>query len=206
MTFKKNVFINCPFDPKYINDLLKPMLFALIKNGLNPRLSLEVSDSGQVRLEKITGIIKTCKFSIHDLSIVKSSKANEYARMNMPFELGIDYGLRHSGIDPFNTKQFLILGSAKFDYMTAVSDINGFDIKVHNNDTQDIFACIYTWSSETLGIFKQAPPLKTFYDFTDFNASLYDEKFAEFGKENLAKNYIENITIPEYISEIHDRI
>ncbi len=206
MSFEKSVFINSPFDVTYINDILKPMMYVIIKNGFNPRLSLEVSDSGQVRLEKITDIIKNCKYSIHDLSIVKSKKAKEFARMNMPFELGIDYGLRKSGIDLLNTKQFLILEATKYDYMKAISDINGFDIKVHSNDTEKLFDCLYSWTSETLKINKQDPPLKMFYDFVDYNTSLFEEKLKEYGKEKLAKNYIEKISIPEYIQEIRERI
>ncbi len=54
----------------------------------------------------------------------------------MPFELGIDYGLRKSGNTSLNTKQFLILEANRYDYMKAISDINGFDIKVHSNDTE----------------------------------------------------------------------
>lgn len=205
MSFAKSVFINCPFDFTYINDLLKPMIYVVVKNGFSPRLSLEVSDSGQMRLDKITEIIKNCKYSIHDLSIVKSTKADEFARMNMPFELGIDYGLRNSGVSPLNTKQFLILEATKYDYMKAVSDISGFDIKVHNNDTEKLFDCLYTWSSETLKINKQDPPLKLFYDFLDFNKSLFDEKMKEFKSKKLAKNYIEKVSIPEYIREIQER-
>lgn len=193
-------------DTAYINDILKPMMYVLIKNGFNPRLSLEVSDSGQVRLEKITAIIKSCRYRIHDLSMVKSKKANEFARMNMPFELGIDYGLRKSGIVLLHTKQFLILEATKYDYMKAVSDINGFDIKVHSNDTEKLFDCMYSWISETLKINKQEPPLKMFYNFADFNASLFDEKLKKYGTEELAKNYIDKISIPEYLQEIRDRI
>ena len=206
MTFEKNVFINCPFDKTYINDLLKPILYVIVKNGFYPRLSLEVSDSGQVRLQKITDIIKYCKYSIHDLSIVKSKKAEEFARMNMPFELGIDYGLRNCGIGNLNEKKFLILEATKYDYMKAISDISGFDIKVHGNETEKIFDCMYTWSSETLKINKQDPPLKIYYDFIDFNTSLYEEKLDEFASDELAKNYIEKISIPEYIDEIRDSI
>lgn len=206
MSFVKNVFINCPFDETYINNLLKPILYVTIKNGLTPRLSLEVSDSGEARLEKIIEIIRSCKYGIHDLSIVKSKKSNEFARMNMPFELGIDYGLRKSGVAPLNTKQFLILEATKYDYMKAVSDINGFDIKVHGNNTEKIFDCLYSWSSETLKINKQDPPLKIFYDFLDFNTSLFEEKVREFGSDKLAKNYIEKISIPEYIQEIQERL
>jgi hypothetical protein len=205
MSFTKNVFINCPFDDTYINNLLKPVLYVVIKNGLSPRLSLEVSDSGQVRLQKITEIIASCKYSIHDLSIVKAKKANEFARMNMPFELGIDYGLRKSGIPLLNAKQFLILEATKYDYMKAISDINGFDIKAHGNNTEKIFECLYSWFSETLKIRKQDPPLKIFYDFVDFNTSLFEEKVSELGSDKLAKNYIEKISIPEYIQEIQER-
>lgn len=206
MSFEDSVFINCPFDQSYINDLLKPALFFLVKSRLNPRLSLEVSDSGQIRLEKIADIIRNCKFSIHDLSLVKAKKVGEFARMNMPFELGIDYGLRNSGLKPFDEKKFLILEATKYDYQKALSDINGFDVKVHNNNTERIFECLYSWGSETLGITKQIPPLKFFYDFTDFNTSLFEEKLNEFGKESIAKNYIEKISIPEYIGEVKERI
>lgn len=205
MSFEKSVFINCPFDKEYINDILKPILFVVIRNSLAPRLSLEISDSGQARLQKITNLIKSCKYSIHDLSIVKSKKANEYARMNMPFELGIDYGLRNSGIKQMKEKKFLILEAKKYDYMKAISDINCFDIKVHDNESLKAIECVYSWLSETLKIFKQLPPLKMHYDFMDFNANLYDEKMHEFDSEILASNYIEKISISEYISEIKER-
>lgn len=206
MSFENNVFINCPFDNTYINDLLKPMLYVIVKNGYIPRLTLEIADSGQLRLEKIIDIIKDCRYGIHDLSIVKSKKAKEFARMNMPFELGIDYGLRKSNIKPLDSKQFLILEAVKYDYMKAISDINAFDIKVHGNNTEKLFECLYSWSSETLKINKQDPPLKLFYDYVDFNAKLFDEKFNELGSEKLTINYIENLSIPEYILEITERL
>lgn len=206
MSFDECVFINCPFDNSYITDILKPTLYILIKNGFHPRLSLEVSDSGEVRLQKITDIIKICKYSIHDLSIVKSKKANEFARMNMPLELGIDYGLRNSGMLRLDEKKFLILEAVKYDYMKAISDINGFDIKVHGNKTEKVFECLYSWSSETLKINKQDPPRKIFFDYMEFNASLFDEKVRQYGSDDLAKNYIEQISIPEYINEIKERL
>ena len=171
MSFEQSVFINCPFDESYIDDLLKPILYILVKNGLSPRLSLEIADSGQIRLQKIIKIIKSCKYSVHDLSIVKSKKANEFARMNMPFELGIDYGLRNSDLPDLREKQFLILEANKYDYMKAISDINGFDIKVHKNETQEIFRCLYSWLSETIKIKKQDPPRKIYYDFIGNNLS-----------------------------------
>lgn len=48
MSFDKNIFINCPFDKTFIDDLLKPIVYVIVKNGFTPRLSLEISDSGYV--------------------------------------------------------------------------------------------------------------------------------------------------------------
>jgi hypothetical protein len=67
MNFTNSVFINCPFDNEYL-PLLKPLLFILIKLGFNPRIALERSDSGEIRLNKILELIESSKFSIHDLS------------------------------------------------------------------------------------------------------------------------------------------
>ena len=202
LSFDKNIFINCPLDELYINDLLKPMLFFIVQNGFNPRLSLEISDSSQIRLEKITKIIKECKYSIHDLSKVRAKEVNEYARMNMPFELGIDYGIKSMNDESLSKKQFLILEAVKYDYMKALSDINGMDIKVHENKTETIFECLYTWTSETLKLSGQKPPLKSFYDYTDFNTQLFEDKLKEYKLEKYAINYIEKISIPEYIQVI----
>ena len=201
-SFETNVFINCPFDEGFINDLLKPILFCLISNGLTPRMSLEISDSGEFRLKKITEIIKQCKYSIHDLSIVKSKKVGEYSRMNMPFELGIDFGLRNSEVKPLEEKKFLILEAVKYDYQKAISDISGMDIKVHGNETRKVFDCIYSWLSETVKISGQKPPLAYSYEFADFNAELFDETLLKYNDESIAKDYIENISIFEYIDEI----
>jgi len=125
--------------------------------------------------------------------------------MNMPFELGIDYGLRNSGVCLLDTKKFLILES-KYDYQKALSDINGFDIKVHDNDTEKIFDCLYTWLSETLKLNKKSPPLQMFNDFINFNSSLFNEKKIQFGSKKIAINYVEKVSIPEYIHEVRDSL
>ncbi|MBV7439960.1 hypothetical protein KRX57_00840 [Weeksellaceae bacterium TAE3-ERU29] len=123
--------------------------------------------------------------------------------MNMPFELGIDWGIKEV---LKSEKQFLILEAEKYDYMKALSDINGLDVKVHENNIETLFECLYEWLSETLKIRKQDPPLKLYYDFIDYNASLFEEKLLEFKSKKIAINYIEKISIPEYIAEVKERI
>lgn len=73
MNFDKNIFINCPFDKDYL-PMLKTLLYVIKKIGYNPRIALERSDSGEVRLDKIKELIESSKYSIHDLSRIKSKE------------------------------------------------------------------------------------------------------------------------------------
>ena len=85
LNYDRNVFINCPFDDKYFL-LLKPLVFSIVYFGFRPRISLESSDSGLVRLKKIIGLMKDSRYAIHDLSRLQAKKIDEYYRLNMPFE------------------------------------------------------------------------------------------------------------------------
>lgn len=123
------IFVNCPFDNKY-----KPMLRALIFIARFYNLQVNISsyniDSKSNRLERIKEMMKASRYSIHDLSLLKSEKSNEYYRMNMPFELGLDYGL---GIDG---KVFLIFENEEFELKKALSDISGWDVRHHKNEPE----------------------------------------------------------------------
>lgn len=196
-SFDNNVFINCPFDKYRIDVILKPILFCLISNGLNPQLALDVNDSGQLRIDKIVNLMKNSKYSIHDLSLLKVASTKEFARMNMPYELGIDYGLRLSGEGRFGEKRFLILGSKRYDYMKAVSDLNGFDIQNHENKTRKVFDCMHSWLGSIGLNVEISPSLKLYYDFIDFNAYMYVSMSKKYG-EDIVKDHMEKITIPEY--------
>ena len=110
--FDRNVFINCPFDPEYLS-LLRPLLFTIIYLGFNPKIALESSDSGEIRVNKICELISCSRYSIHELSRLQSRKKNEFYRMNMPFELGIEYGCRYFASDHLGEKRCLILERAR---------------------------------------------------------------------------------------------
>lgn len=94
--FDRNLFINCPFDPEYA-PILQAIAFCVTIHGLIPRLAPENSDSSAARLDRIIEIVRTSKFAIHDLSRYRAKKRGDYARMNMPFELGMDHGCRKFG-------------------------------------------------------------------------------------------------------------
>lgn len=91
--FEKNIFINCPFDNDYY-PLLRPVLFTVLYHGHIPRIATESFDSGNLRIEKIKVLINSSKYSIHDLSRIEAKKKGDIYRLNMPFELGLDFGCK----------------------------------------------------------------------------------------------------------------
>jgi hypothetical protein len=66
-SYARNVFINCPFDSAY-RPLFEAIIFAAYDCGFYPRSALEVNDSTEVRIVKITGIIRDSRLAVHDIS------------------------------------------------------------------------------------------------------------------------------------------
>ena len=144
MAFEENVFVNCPFDQLYL-PLLRPLLFTIIYLKLKPRIALEAMDAGQARLDKIVGLIADSKFGIHDLSRIESAKAGELFRLNMPFELGLDFGCRLFGSGIQKGKRCLVLEAEPYRYKAALSDLSGSDIESHGNEPYRVVAVVRNW-------------------------------------------------------------
>lgn len=172
----KNVFINCPFDNLYFT-LLKPLLFTLIYIELDPQIS-ETSDSGEVRLHKIKDLMSNSKFSIHDLSRMDSIKKNALPRFNMPFECGIDFGIKLSNPQLFRDKKFLILEKEQYRYQKVISDISGNDIKSHKNDPEQIIKVVRDWFKPTMNNIPMYKEIWLAYNEFDFD---YEEILTESG-------------------------
>jgi hypothetical protein len=172
--FNKNVFINCPFDPSY-RPLLMALVFAVIYLGYKPRLSFERSDSAESRIDKIVGLISESKFGIHDLSRMVSESENEHMRMNMPFELGIDYGCKRLKGGAWAQKQLLVLDKERYRFHRSLSDLSGSDIKNHDNDAFKLIKVIREWFVSTDRL-RNIPSHKKIWNFfNDFQAFLHDK-------------------------------
>ena len=141
--FENSVFINCPFDAKF-RPILNAIVFCVLRAGLEPRLALERADGGENRLEKIIGLMRESRFSIHDLSRCEAVRKGEIARLNMPFELGIDYGLRLAG-PALHNKSFLILDEKPHRLKQAISDIAGWDTVAHEGTADKALKETRTW-------------------------------------------------------------
>ena len=84
-------------------------------------MAIERSDASETRIHKILKLIASSRYSIHDLSRCQAREAGEHYRLNMPFELGMDFGCRHYGGRPLSTKVILVLEEQPYRYQAAIS-------------------------------------------------------------------------------------
>jgi hypothetical protein len=172
-SFDTNVFVNCPFDDDYRNILLG-IVFTIIYLNFVPRLALESNDSSESRIDKIIDLIQNSKFGIHDLSRIISSRKGEHYRMNMPFELGVDFGCKKFKHGKWQSKKILILEEQRYRYQKSLSDLSGSDIKNHNNDVDKAIIEVRNWFvAETSMRAKSGSAI--WDEYNDFQAYLYDE-------------------------------
>lgn len=139
MPFESDVFINCPFDNEYA-PLLEAALFCIVFCGLQPRLATERLEAGENRLDKIYDLAKGAKFSIHDLSRCQARVAGEFSRLNMPFELGLDLGIRRACDGLPSEKKFIIFEKAPYETKRVLSDLSGQDVACHHNNYEEVIA------------------------------------------------------------------
>lgn len=142
--YDRFVFLNCPFDEEYL-PLIRAITFAVKACGYEVRSALEAMDAGEVRMNKILRLIKTCRFGIHDISRTTLDPAHQLPRFNMPLELGLFLGAAHFGNPAQRKKQTLVLDGERYRYQKFISDIAGQDIKAHSNDPERAIAVIRDW-------------------------------------------------------------
>ena len=171
------------------------MLFTLVHVGLLPRLASERSDSLEQRIEKILRLIQECKYSIHDLSRLKSERANEFSRLNMPFELGVEYGCRRIAKNHLRTKRSLILEKKRYDIQKALSNLNGVDIKCHNNKPTQTVQALQHWLIETVGLKDVESPSVIWDRFNEFDYQFYERRKAQ----GYSKRDLQVMPVQQYI-------
>jgi len=143
-TYKKSIFINCPFDTNY-KTIFHAIIFVVLDCGYMPRCAFEVDDSSENRLKKIIALIKNCRLGIHDISRTELDKGNNLPRFNMPFELGLFFGAKYYGEKKHRFKNCLILDNKNFRFQQFISDIAGHDIKIHGNAYQKAINGVREW-------------------------------------------------------------
>ena len=148
--YTRNVFINCPFDEAY-KPIFQSIIFTVFDCGCTPRCSLEIEDSSEVRIDKISKVIADCKYGIHDISRTELDNDTNLPRFNMPLELGMFLGAKRFGNDEQGKKACLILDKAPYRYQSFISDIAGQDIQTHKNDDLEAIKVVRNWLRSVSG-------------------------------------------------------
>lgn len=196
--YDRNIFINCPFDPRY-TPILNAILFCIVFLEFNPRLATERIDSGETRIGKILELIEASRFGIHDLSRSKSAAAEELARHNMPLELGLDLGCRHLGAEHHRRKVHLIMEEERYRHQAAISDLSNSDLAIHGGKPKRALAEVRNFlaphrSGRTPG------PTEIWDKFSEFQAVL----FLSLTGSGHSKADIKALPRAEYIAHIRD--
>lgn len=127
------VFINVPFDAKY-ERLYVALISGLITLGFAPHCSLEVPATMD-RLRRIFHLMRTCEYSIHDLSRVQlCSGSPRCPRFNMPFEAGLAYALFLGD----ENHGCAIFEATNYRLQISLSDLNGMDPYIHGGTAKGL--------------------------------------------------------------------
>lgn len=143
-TSPEDVFINCPFDAQF-RPLFQALIFVIYACGFRARSARELDDGGQTRIDKLYGLIETCRYGIHDLSRTELDRTHRLPRFNMPLELGIFLGAKRFGGSKQKQKRLLILDIEPYRYQKFISDLAGIDIHAHDGQPERAIAATRDW-------------------------------------------------------------
>lgn len=132
---KPAVFLNLPYDRAFRN-LFLAYVGGISALGLIPRATLELP-GGARRLDRISSLIQSCRYSIHDLSRVQLDRTPPATpRFNMPFELGLTVG-QTGNRDAHHI--WFVFETRRWRLQKSLSDLNGTDPYIHEGTPRGIF-------------------------------------------------------------------
>jgi len=131
---ENTVFLNIPYDDSF-RRLYVAYITGLIHLGLDPRATIEIP-GGRNRLDKIIDLIRSCRFSIHDLSRVQLDRRPPATpRFNMPFELGLAVASAKLGSSPHD---WFVFESIPRRASKSLSDLSGTAPNIHNGRVEGV--------------------------------------------------------------------
>ena len=163
------VFLNYPYDPDYL-PFAEALSFGVVAAGMVPvtALDLTVPDTG--RLEMLVKAINNCHYSAHDLSRCRGEGPENFARMNMPIEMGMAmfHALSTQRID--HRCAFFI--PADYAYQKYASDLSGLDPLRYGDKPTSLLAVVYEWLRDVgpSGIVSVQPTVDVVDAFAEFNS------------------------------------
>jgi hypothetical protein len=131
---EKSVFLNIPYDDRF-RRLYLAYITGLIHLDLKPRATIEIP-GGRNRLDKILDLIRSCRYSIHDLSRVQLDRTPPVTpRFNMPFELGLAVASAKLGSTPHD---WFVFETVHRRTSKSLSDLSGADPNIHRGTVEGV--------------------------------------------------------------------
>jgi hypothetical protein len=129
-----NVFLNIPYDKEF-RSLYVAYIVGLFQLGLVPHIASEIS-GGTRRLDRIFSLIKSCRYSIHDLSRVEiDATTASVPRFNMPLELGL--AICWADLNP-DLHDWFVCEAERYRLLKSTSDLNGTDPYIHGGTPEGV--------------------------------------------------------------------
>lgn len=139
------VFVNCPFDDGYRGSL-DAIVFSCVHAGFFPWMAGSTGDVAVPRLQRILEGLKSCRYSIHDLTRYQGEGPEHHSRFNMPLELGMAIALR--GPTPRGqAHDWMVMVPDGHLYQQFISDLAGFDPKTHDGSQERVAVAVLSWLS-----------------------------------------------------------
>lgn len=132
---RESLFLNIPYDSSFTH-LYLAYIAGASAFGLVPRATLEIP-GGERRLDRILALIRSCAYSLHDLSRVElNRRPPRTPRFNMPFELGLAVSWQKLK-RPKHT--WFVFEAMPRRAEKSLSDISGTDVYIHNGNARGVF-------------------------------------------------------------------
>lgn len=171
-----SVFINCPFDEPF-KPVFDAMVFSTLCCGFIPRSAIETGSASIPRMDRIVNAIKSSKYSIHDLSRCKGEGDANFARFNMPLELGMAMAQHLGGNHQKKQHDWLMLVPRGHLYKKFISDLAGFDAVEYDTDVETAVPAIMAWLATRPDAVETPTPqavLNALPQFHNARASLFE--------------------------------
>ncbi len=135
---RKDVFLNVPYDKRYEN-LYLAFIAGLCGFGLMPHATIEIPGSAR-RLDRILTLIRSCRYSFHDLSRVElSATPPATPRFNMPFELGLAVAIAKM---ERRKHEWFVFESVRHRLNKSLSDLAGTDPYIHEGTSRGVLGAL----------------------------------------------------------------
>lgn len=107
--------------------------------------------------------------------------------MNMPFEFGIDVGLRRSGVGRLGDKKFLIFEEEPYDLKRSLSDTAGQDVAFHHGNFEVVIKKVRDFFRVEANL-PLPGPARLVSDYATFQGWMIEKKIHEGHSEKDAVN------------------